>query len=134
MMKKLLFILSFWLFGFLILPKVAFAQGPSYSNPLGCGGDPNALDTAIGCIPIGEPREFIAFVLRWAMGIGGGVAFLLILYSGFMMISSSGNPERLQAGRELLTAAISGIVLLIFSIFILRFVGIDILGISSFGT
>jgi hypothetical protein len=118
------------------LPKPAFAQAPppSYSNPLGCGGDPNALDTAIGCIPIGEPGAFIAYVLRWAMGIGGGIAFLLILYAGFQIISSSGNPEKLQAGKELMTAAIAGLILLLFSIFILRFIGIDILGITSFGT
>ena len=135
-MVKLLFVFYLLLFSLFLIPKVAFAQTPppSYSNPLGCGGNPNALNTAIGCIPIGEPSTFIAFVLRWAMGIGGGIAFLLILYAGFQIVSSSGNPEKIQAGQELLTAAIAGIVLLLFSIFILRFVGIDILGISSFGT
>jgi hypothetical protein len=71
--------------------------------------------------------------IGWAMGIGGGVAFLLILLAGFQIISSSGNPERLQAGRELLTSAVAGLLLLLFSIFILRLVGLDILGISSLG-
>ena len=108
------------------------------SNPvasaLGCRGDPNALDTAVGCIPIGEPDEFIAYVLRWAIGIGGGIAFLFILFAGFQIISSSGNPERLKAGQELMTSAIAGLVLLLFSVFILRFVGVDILGFTFFGS
>lgn len=67
------------------------------------------------------------------MGIGGGIAFLLILYSGFMIMSATGNPERLKAGQELLTSAISGLILLIFSVFILKFIGIDILGLCKFG-
>ncbi len=63
------------------------------------------------------------------MGIAGGAAFLLIVVAGFQIITSSGDPKRLQAGKELLTAAIAGLVLLIFSLFILRLIGVDVLGI-----
>ncbi len=94
------------------------------------------INTAIGCIPVmGDDGKynFLNFILRWAIGVGGGVAFLLIVYSGFMIMTASGNPERMQAGKELLTSAISGLILLIFSIFILRFIGIDILGLGEFG-
>lgn len=76
---------------------------------------------------------FLSSILKWAVGIGGGIAFLLILYAGFMIMTSAGNPERLKAGQELITSAISGLILLIFSIFILKFIGIDILGLNSFG-
>lgn len=48
-------------------------------------------------------------------------------------MTASGDPERLKAGQELLTSAIAGLILLIFSIFILKFIGIDILGLGSFG-
>lgn len=71
--------------------------------------------------------------MRWAVGIGGGIAFLLIVYAGFMIMTSAGNPERLKAGQELLTSALSGLILLIFSVFVLRFIGIDILGLGAFG-
>ena len=63
------------------------------------------------------------------LGIAGGIAFLLMLYAGFTIVTSSGDPQRLQGGKELLTAAISGLLLIIFSIFILRVVGIQILAI-----
>lgn len=110
-------------------------QGVStVASARGCGGDDDAIDTAIGCIPVGESDDFIAYILRWAIGIGGGIAFLLIAFAGFQIISSSGNPERLKAGQELMTSAIAGLVLLLFSIFILRFVGVDILGIDFFGS
>jgi hypothetical protein len=94
-----------------------------------CGAD--AVNTAIGCIPFGNPGAFAGFFLGWGVGIGGGIAFLLIVYAGFMIMSSSGNPERLKAGQELLTSAIGGLILIIFAVFILRVIGVNILGIWS---
>ncbi|MGA3291641.1 MAG: pilin [Candidatus Microgenomates bacterium] len=91
------------------------------------------IQTAIGCIPISDSGSLLSFILKWAIGIGGGIAFLLMLYAGFMIMTASGDPERLKAGQELLTSAIAGLILLIFSIFILKFIGIDILGLGSFG-
>lgn len=94
----------------------------------------NGIKTAIGCIPVlgdASGKEFMTFVLRWAIGVGGGIAFLLILYAGFMTMTSAGNPERLKAGQELLTSAISGLILLILSVFVLNFIGINILGIFT---
>ncbi len=92
------------------------------------------ISTAIGCIPVlGDTtgKGLANFLLKWGIGVGSGIAFLLILYAGFMIMTSAGNPERLKAGQELLTSAISGVLLLIFSIFILNFIGIKILGIFS---
>jgi hypothetical protein len=97
----------------------------------GCPG--YAINSAIGCIPISDTNAFVSFILRWAIGIGGGIAFLLILYSGFMIMTSQGNPERLKAGQELLTSALAGLIMLIFSVFILRIIGVDILGIIPKG-
>lgn len=112
---------------------------PSAGRPNEYWCDPSTktkINTAIGCIPVmgtDGKYNFLNFVLRWAIGVGGGVAFLLIVYSGFMIMTASGNPERLQAGRELLTSAISGLILLIFSVFVLKFIGVDILGLNEFG-
>ena len=91
--------------------------------------DGTGINTAIGCIPINDTNAFIGFILRWAIGVGGGIAFLLIVYAAFMIMTSQGNPERLKAGQELLTSAIAGLIMLIFSVFILRVIGVDILGI-----
>ena len=95
--------------------------------------DAGGIYTAIGCIPVESTQEFVGFLLRWCMGIAGGVAFILIIYAGFMVITSAGNPQKLQAGKELLTAAITGLLLLVFGAFILEFIGVDILNIPGFG-
>ena len=84
------------------------------------------VDTAIGCIPISSSNGLIGFLLNWGIGIGGGIAFILILIAGFQIITSRGDPKRLQAGQELLTSAIAGLVMLIFSVFILRIIGVTV--------
>lgn len=96
----------------------------------------NGITTAIGCIPAlanDKGVGFMGFVLRWSVGVGGGIAFLLILYGGFMVMTSQANPERVKAGQELITSAVSGLILIILSVFILKIIGVDILGLSAFG-
>lgn len=89
------------------------------------------INSAIGCIPINANTDFLRFLLQWGMGVAGGFAVLLILYASFIFITSSGDKYKIKAGRELLTAAITGILFLIFSVFLLRVIGIDILGITQ---
>lgn len=92
-------------------------------------GDKACVNTALGCIPITKPNDMVTFILRWALGIAGGIAILLVIAAGFIIITSSGDPKKVQGGKELLTAAIAGLVLIIFSTFILRIIGVNILGI-----
>jgi len=111
-------------------------SSPTPSQSPTCGSNGSGRNTAIGCIPILGPNgqtDFLSFILKWAVGIGGGIAFLLMVYSGFMIMTATGNPERLKAGQELLTSAISGLILLVFSVFILKFIGINILQLCKFG-
>lgn len=105
-------------------PSLKETEGPDPTCNDGTG-----INTAIGCIPITDTNLFIGFILRWAIGVGGGIAFLLIVYAAFMIMTSQGNPERLKAGQELLTSAIAGLIMLIFSVFILNLIGVNILGI-----
>ena len=93
----------------------------------------DSINTAIGCIPFQNTDVFVGTILKWAVGIGGGIAFLIILLGSFSVMTSAGNPERLKDGQQIITAAVSGLILLIFSIFILKFIGIDILGLGAFG-
>lgn len=87
--------------------------------------------TAIGCLGGESPNDFVASLLKIGTGLGGGIAFLLILFSGFQRIMSAGNPEKLHEAKELMTAAISGLLLIIFSVFLLRLIGVDILQIPG---
>jgi len=90
------------------------------------------VQTAIGCIPF-TANGFIEKVFPIFISFGGAIAFLLILFGGIQMMTSAGNPEKLAGGKELIVSAITGLLLIIFSIFILRVIGYDILHIPGFG-
>jgi len=86
--------------------------------------------TALGCIPT-DPTELIKWVFPYLLGFGGLAAFLLIVFAGIQIMTSSGNPEKLKAGKELITSAITGLIFIILSLFLLRVIGVDILRIPG---
>lgn len=88
--------------------------------------------TPFGCIEA-TPQLFISKILRIAIGISGGIAFLMIVYGGFVTMTSAGNPEQLTNGKEIITSAIAGLLMIIFSVVILKIIGVDILGLPGFG-
>jgi hypothetical protein len=107
----------------------AIGKVPIYCNSSG-GGTTSSLSekiySAIGCIPISNVADFMAFIYPWSLGMAGGIALLLIAYAGFLIITSGGNYTKLQSGKELLTAAVGGLLLVALSSFIIRVLGVDI--------
>ncbi len=88
--------------------------------------------TGIGCVQ-GSLSSFISqTVFGWGIGLAGGLALLCIIYAAFQMQSSQGNPEKLKKAQEMITSCIMGLMLIIFSIFILRLIGVNILQIPGF--
>ncbi len=90
-----------------------------------CDQDKGVM-TAIGCIHT-EPSAFIKDTLTLVSGIAGGVAFLLMVYGAFQMITSSGNPQTLKTGQDRLVSAIIGLLFVVFSVLLLQIIGVDIL-------
>lgn len=93
--------------------------------------DTGEVFTAIGCLPADDVQRFTSFSLTWGMGIAGGVTLLMIVYAGFLFMTSGGNPQKLQAARELATASVGGLVYLLFAVFMFRLIGSDILKIPG---
>jgi len=122
-------ILSF----FLTNSTMAFAQVPiTTAGGKSCGaGNKSGIETAIGCVHI-EPVAFVEDLIKLSMGISGGIAFLLMLFGVFQMITSVGNAEALKAGQERFFNAIIGLLFIIFSILLLQIIGVNILKIPGF--
>jgi len=102
-------------------------------NPYTPGGTLQyvGIKTALGCFPT-EPEWVIKWIIQYAIMFAGGVGFLLMVYASVQIMTSSGDPEKLQAGKQMLTSAIMGILLIVFSLFIIRLIGYDILRIPGF--
>lgn len=86
-----------------------------------CDEDSQGINSAIGCIPITDINLTTQFFLRWALGVGGGIALFLIAISAIRIMTTKGDPKRLQDARDTLSSAIAGLVLIVLSIFLVRF-------------
>ncbi len=83
--------------------------------------------TALGCLQTSGAGTFVNYLIKLSISIAGGIAFLLIILGGFQIILSGGSPEKVKAGKEMITSAIAGLFLIIFAVFILKLIGVDIL-------
>lgn len=104
---------------------------PDCERCIGSDVSPKGIPTALGCLAT-NPAQFIGSLFGIFLSLAGGIALLLIIYSGYRMVTSTGNPEALQGARETLTAAIVGLLFVIFSFVILEIIGVDILRLPQF--
>ncbi|MBL7159536.1 hypothetical protein ISS85_03605 [Candidatus Microgenomates bacterium] len=88
--------------------------------------------TVLGCIP-SDAGGFIQIILQTAVKMIGGVAFLALLYGGFLLLTSSGDIQKINKGKTIVGSAIVGLLMILFSVFILRTIGYEILRIPGFG-
>lgn len=80
-----------------------------------------------------EPTRLIGKLFGILLSLSGGIALLLIIYSGYQLMMAQGNPEKIQGAKETLTSAIVGLLFIIFSVVILQIIGVEILRIPGFG-
>jgi len=93
-----------------------------------CGG--NGVKTAIGCIPI-ETEGFISWLLSWLFGVAGGIAFVLMVFGFIMLGTSQGDEKKMAGAKETITSAITGLLVSIFAVFILKLIAVNILQIPG---
>lgn len=115
------------------LSKYCDNSGSDAATCKACMETGNGIYTAIGCIKnISNIQGLVTALFNVGLGISGGFAFMCIIYAAFILQTSQGNPERLKRARDLMTSCITGLLLVIFSIFILRVIGVQILKIPGF--
>lgn len=116
--------------------KGTSAQPPPPPPPCAEGqfvdGRCNALDTGFGNFKT-DPGQFIKSFFGVILAFAGGIALLLIMRSGYGIMTSKGNPEKINEARDQLISAIVGLLFLIFSFVILQVIGVDILRIPGSG-
>lgn len=87
--------------------------------------------TAIGCVDP-SPTGIITGLIRIALGIMGGVALLQLVYVG--LLYQQGQTEKIKSARNQVIATLTGIAVLVFSVLILRIIGVNILDVIPSGS
>jgi len=91
----------------LVIPFMVSADSAlTLPNPIACG-------TMI-CLLIGAIKVFLGGVAAFAL--------FVFIYGGFLMLTSGGNPETIKKAKDVLTWATIGIVIIIISWAIIRYV------------
>ncbi|MBI2310673.1 hypothetical protein HYU90_02490 [Candidatus Collierbacteria bacterium] len=120
------------LFLSLLLATSLFLAAPSPALAQQGTCPANNIDTALGCISTDATGGgFVNSLLTIIIGLGGGVALLLILYGVFIVTSSAGIPEKLKSGNEIITSAVAGLLFIIMAIFLMNLIGIKILALPG---
>lgn len=88
--------------------------------------------TVFGCLPT-QAGGFVQNIVSFVIAIAGGITLLMLIFGGFLILTSSGDSERLATGKNIILSSILGLLLIIFSVFLLNFIGYQILKIPGFG-
>ncbi|TSC66372.1 MAG: Uncharacterized protein CEO21_204 [Microgenomates group bacterium Gr01-1014_80] len=87
--------------------------------------------TDLGCIPE-DPAGFTAKLYSIGLGFIGGAAVLSIIYGAYLVLSSQGDPGKLQKGKSYIVYAIIGLILAVGGYAFYRIIGKDVVGIPGF--
>ncbi len=109
---------------FLALPTSVGAQAPiegNYTldefNPLHIAQSPLADD-------LSTPRGILSQVLAYAFPLAGLILFVMLVWGGFEILSGATTKKSLDSGKQRITSAIVGFLLLFSSYWIMRVVEI----------
>lgn len=88
--------------------------------------------TAVGCLSV-SGEGLASDLIKFLLGIAGGVSLLSMIGAAFILSTSRGESAKVKNAKELITASVSGLLFLIFSVIILQFIGVTILKIPGLG-
>lgn len=98
--------------------KPADAQAAGQLNPTDLGIDqPKATG-----LPDRDVREVIAYIIRVILGLLGTVCVVIILYAGFLYMTSGGNAEKQGAAVGWIKGAVIGLALILMSYALSRYI------------
>lgn len=82
-------------------------------------------------LPTGDIRTVIARIINVAMGFLGIIAVLIILWGGFTWMTAGGAEDKVEEAKKIITAGIIGLIIVVTSYAIARFVVTSLINVSA---
>jgi len=91
----------------------------------------NEIQTDFGCMP-NDPIGFVQKFYGIGLGFVAGIALITLILGGYTIMTSQGNPYRVNVGKSYIFYSISGLLLAIFGFVFIQVVVVDILHVPGF--
>lgn len=83
-----------------------------------------AVTTEFG--PANNIGEFVNLILTWLVPVIGGLGVLMLIYAGYLYMTSQGSPEALTQAKDIIVGVVVGIMLL----FLIELILVKTIGIT----
>lgn len=114
-------------FASLVMTLIICTALPNFVQAVELGG----LNTTAGTAGIKDttatPQAVVGRVLQQGISLVGIIFFALILWAGFLWMTSAGNEQRVDEAKNILLAAVIGLIIVAAAYAITRFVGSTLL-------
>lgn len=87
--------------------------------------------TGLGCIDSSSSGGIAVSIMRIVLGVIGGIALILLIIVGYWY--NTGKIENIAKAKQQLAAVFGAIVFIIFSVLLLRFIGVNVLDVATPG-
>lgn len=91
----------------------------------------DCVPTDLGCLPA-DPTGFTTKVYEIGLGLVGVVALLFIVYGAYLVLSSQGDPQKLNTGKNYIIYSVIGLVLAVGGYVFYQFIAGGVLKIPGF--
>src|SRR3989344_8425454 len=109
MKKTLIFLFTLTVFALTVVPALAqLDTGLNYGTFTGLGTN--------------DLREGVMTIVRVIMGFLGIISILVMLYGGFVWLTSAGSEDKIGQAKKIISAGILGLVIIFISFAIATFV------------
>ncbi len=116
------------------IPSLVHATNPSAQTPGQFQGSEmeaqlNAFGGDRGAkLTHSDPRIMVAKLIKTFLGVMGIIAVVLALYAGFVIMTSSGNEEKIETGKKILMYCVTGAAVILGAYSITYFIYMGLYG------
>ncbi len=103
----------------LFIPRIALGQEDNFP---GVVFDPDNKIKEATNLPSESPPSIVINVMQWVLGFLGLISVIMIIWGGFTWMTAAGNEEKIKKAKEVLKAAIIGLIVILLSYSIVAFI------------
>ncbi len=102
---------------------IAFFTAVTIALPLAAAHAISYIDPAQSLgLGTADLKTTVVNIINWVLGLLGIIAVVMILYGGFVWLTASGNEENVTKAKNVLSAAIIGLVIILLAWAIINYV------------